>query len=387
MSLVYPEQVPSSLALAQLLKERNPHLLLIAGGPMVTIGAQRYIKREEFLHFDALVVGDGEEPLLQLVSQIDSGTIALHRLSNCYYKQNNSFAFSGSTYICRPEEYRTPVFPPSAYSKLPLRISKGCYWRKCSFCTYRTIFDGYIPGRVERAVGHIMKLQAKYGVRKFILVDDAVPPKVLKDLSCRLIGANVDIEWDCSAIFDKKFQNPDVPKALFGAGCKTIFFGFESANERILTLMGKPNNREDVLAILRNLSTHGVWAHLNVMIGFPTEETHEAQETIRFLKKYKNLYGNFSLQKFSLEEHSEVHKAPERFGIRSIKQTAERNISARIGLEFETERGMNAKQRHYMAMKGSLAYRRQSISRLGYLKGKLECAKYAALNLRDIIRG
>lgn len=384
-SLTYPEQVPVSIAMAKTIKKNRSHLILICGGAMVTENIKSYIKDDEFKYFDALIVGDGEEPVLRIVNQSGSEAVDFSKIPNCYYKKNKEFIFSDTNFLMDPKQFVLPAFENASYHKLPIRMSKGCYWRKCTFCSYRSIFNGYLAPDVNRVVGHIEKLQRKWHVKDFILIDDSLPPKVMYNFSKALIQAKLNIKWDCSTIFDQKLTLPEFAELIASSGCNTIFFGFESANERILSLMGKINKMHMVLKVLENLTAHNISAHLNVIIGFPSETTNEAEETIDFLRKYRHLYSSFSLQKFSLERGTEIYNSLSKFGISQIKEDiCDKNISGRKGLEFETVSGMNPKQRHYMTLKGISAYKRKSVSLPSFLKSKLKSKVYFLVNYNEI---
>ena len=74
-SLTYPEQVPVSIAMAKTIKKNRSHLRIVCGGAMVSENITSYIKDNEFKYFDALIVGDGEEPILRIVNQSESDAV------------------------------------------------------------------------------------------------------------------------------------------------------------------------------------------------------------------------------------------------------------------------------------------------------------------------
>ena len=384
LSLVYPQQMNVALAIARDIKRARPDLTVVAGGPLVTIavvdGKSHYALRD----FDALIAGDGEAALLAIAQQLSSGPVDFSTVPNCHFMRDGRYVFSGQTFVMHPRDYTTPVFQDASFETAPLRMSKGCYWRRCVFCSYKTLFDGYLAPDVPNTLQQVKDLN-ETGARHFIFVDDAIPATVLLQFAKALIGAGVKVAWDCSAIFDARFGDPDVAAVLAAAGCGTIYFGFESANERVLELMGKANKLPDVRRILAALTRSGICCHLNVMVGFPTESMEEAQETIDFLKRHRGMYGNYSLQRFSLEKMTDVFEHPERFGITEICEKADENVSARIGVQFQTASGMNAEQRHYMALKGWAAYKKDDTRTWQYLRRRLECFEYLLLNHRQIV--
>jgi radical SAM superfamily enzyme YgiQ (UPF0313 family) len=377
ISIAYPEQLDSALSAARRIRNQNPNVMVIAGGSTVTARINSLIGNPSFTIFNGLVAGDGEEPLRMILERVQQNSQDLSEIPNCHFRVGDSFVPPPSQFLMTPDQYPTPLFPMMHYDMLPIRMAKGCFWRKCTFCTYKSVFDGYRRPSLNVAIRQIEELSAQYGTRRFILIDDAIPAKILKELADTLVQRGIQVEWDCSAVFDKKFCDPSVADSLVRGGCRKIYFGFESVNARVLALMGKMNNPQVVLKILENLSGAGIHCHLNVMIGFPTETKAEAQETIAFLLGNRQIYGNFHAQTFSLEEESDVFRHPEQFGILRVKEDACQETSARVGYDFDCASGMKGTQRRYMTMKCQLAYRKPSVSLPSYLRRKMELYGYA----------
>jgi radical SAM superfamily enzyme YgiQ (UPF0313 family) len=186
-------------------------------------------------------------------------------------------------------------------------------------------------------------------------------------------------------VFQEELASPETGRLLSQAGCRTIFFGFESAVPRILGLMRKMNRMETVLRILDNLTRSHISCHLNVIVGFPTETMEEAQETLDFLRKRRELYGNYSLQRFSLERGTQIFKSPAEYGISRILDVEDRtNVSTREGLLFDTAFGMNAAQRQYMALKGQVVYRKPTVPMRVHVARKLGLVRYFLRHRKEL---
>jgi len=378
ISIAYPQQLVSGLSLARRIRSANPNAMIIAGGSTVTARIHSLIKTRDLRVFDGLVAGDGEEPLRMICERVKQNSRDLSGVPNCYFRTDHGFVPPSSTFLMTPDQYPTPRFAMRQYGRLPIRMAKGCFWRKCVFCTYRSVFDGYLPPSIEAGVRQIQELSARHGTRRFVIIDDGVPARILKAFADTLVQRGIKVDWDCSAIFDRGFRDPAVAQSLARGGCRTIFFGFESANVRVLRLMGKINDPQTVLAALTNLSSAGIRCHLNVIIGFPSETRPEAQETIDFLRQNRRLFGNFHAQTFCLEERTDVYRTPEKFGVLRIGEEACEELSGRVGSEFACVTGMNGTQRRFMTLKCQVAYRKEGMSLAGYLRRKLELYAYAA---------
>ena len=374
-SIVYPNQVAVAVCLAKAIRAANDSVKLFCGGPMVTLNIEEYRQSPEFRCFDFLIVGDGEEALYRILD----GATDFSTVPNCYGKgkKDGRFIFSGRSFELAPAEYRAPVFEKGSYDVLPLRMSKGCFYRKCAFCTYKSVYDGYLAADVDTVVGHVRKMVQEWGVKRFTFVDEAIPPRTLLSFAGRLNDSGLKIEWDCSSFFHKDFCDPGEVSVLATAGLKTVFFGFESANKRVLALMRKSNRQDIVVDVLRNLKRCGICSHLNVIIGFPTETREEALQTVRFLKEHRDIIGDFTVHRFSLEYYSDICMEPEAYGITWLYDTGyDTNISTRLEMQFETKDGMNPEQRQYMALKAAAAFRRKQDKPGQYVFKKLKAPVY-----------
>lgn len=118
------------------------------------------------------------------------------------------------------------------FAKLPYQMTRGCYWSQCAFCSYRNT-KGYIKRDVEQVIDHIQTMEKRYGRHIFQFIDDAIHPSILRQLSDELIARNVKIRYDAYLRLDKEFT-PELCKQLRKSGLKTVLFGFESANQRML---------------------------------------------------------------------------------------------------------------------------------------------------------
>jgi anaerobic magnesium-protoporphyrin IX monomethyl ester cyclase len=384
ISIAYPEQLEPARSLAERIRASSPRGVIVAGGSTLTARIDTVVMDPRSLAFDVLVAGDGEEPLVEILDRVRGNSRDFSGIPNCYVRVGRSFVPPSSRFVMEPERYPTPRFPPIRHEALPVRMGKGCFWRKCTFCTYKAVFDGYLRPSIEVAIKQIEELRGRHGTGRFVLVDDAIPAKTLQGLADRLVERGIEVAWDCSAVFDKKFRDPSVAESLARGGCRTIYFGFESANPRVLGLMGKMNEPGTVFRILENLSRAGIHCHLNVMIGFPTETREEAQETIDFLRRNRRIFRNFHAQTFSLEEGSQIHRDPGRFKIVRLWGETDVRTGARSGFEFECSQGMTGAARRFMTMKCQLAYRKPGMSIPEYLWKRMRLYAFGGLHPRSV---
>jgi anaerobic magnesium-protoporphyrin IX monomethyl ester cyclase len=76
--------------------------------------------------------------------------------------------------------------------------------------------------------------------------------------------------------------------------------------------------KETAAEVCKNTCNAGLWNHLYLFFGFPTESQIEAQETINFLLSNRDTIHSFGITNFILNKGTAAMKHPERFGISSI---------------------------------------------------------------------
>jgi len=230
------------------------------------------------------------------------------------------------------------------YPVLPYMASRGCYWGKCTFCTHSFIYDSYYRKENEsRVADDLDYLGKRYNTRYFTFSDEAISPNAFRRMSRAILSKKVDMR----ALGMLKFESGNVESAdlfeeMHRAGFIMLFFGLESANDRILSIIDKGCDQATEKLVLENSARAGIWNHLYLFFGFPTEERDEAEETIRFTLENgevgSGIIHSVGQSIFTLEKDSAVYHDPARFKIDRILHDPARDMA--IIFDFEISAGM-----------------------------------------------
>jgi radical SAM superfamily enzyme YgiQ (UPF0313 family) len=198
--------------------------------------------------------------------------------------------------------------------------SRGCYWGDCAFCTisfgYGRNFK-YKPRNIEKVFKDIVHVREKYKTHFIQFADNCIPPRRAEKLCDRLIEEDLQVRWMMEARLEQEFT-PELCRKLYQAGCRMLAFGLESGCQRVLDLMNKGTKKEYISQTLQNSSDAGIWNHVCIIVGFPTETCDEARETLEFLKENKKNIGSAIASSFLLELDSKIYLNPETYGITKI---------------------------------------------------------------------
>jgi hypothetical protein len=121
-----------------------------------------------------------------------------------------------------------------------------------------------------------------------------------------------------------------------------LYFGLESANERVLKCMDKGIQKENVLRICNHCKDAGIWAHLFLIFGFPTETHKEARETMDFILSNNDRIRSMSFGSFQLTRHSKVYENPSTFHVSNIFHDTEIDFS--LWYDCEVSEGLSKKE-------------------------------------------
>ncbi|MDB9823373.1 radical SAM protein [Deltaproteobacteria bacterium] len=342
-SVMFPEQFIFALMMSKIIKTLDKKIFIVMGGAQITKNINHLIERGEFSDFvDGYVINDGESPLAELVYQIEHSK-NLDQVPNFYFKNGGSYSKSNNDFSCDTKCLISPNFDGFFFFHLPLRLSIGCPWGKCTFCTYRLFHKKYSSGKIETVIKIIKSLQKKYSISNFSFIDDFLPPNFLKRLSEALLREKIKILWSCSIGLVPGFDG-EIVKSMAKSGCRSIRTGLESMSSRVLKLMDKPHNPKLAKTILALFRDSGIQVNINVIFGFPTETKEEASITLDFLLMNKgDLFDSVVIQQFSLEKDTLIFNEPQNFGITKI-YGEEKFFDIRLGYEYEIDSGMTQEE-------------------------------------------
>jgi anaerobic magnesium-protoporphyrin IX monomethyl ester cyclase len=350
-------QMLAAMTLAYLVKQTGLPCHVTVGGPHVTMLRERIMQAPELFDLiDSAIIFDGRLPLLSLVQAVDEGSDPA-RVPNLVYRSGNRVHASA---VFRPGDGAgSPVEGSAAAGSdqapdfdglpldrylapdlvLPLVTSHGCYHGRCAFCNV-----GYggaeafhaLP--VRQLLAQIETLRQRHGVRHVFFADEAMPPRTLRALSEALAEQGSPVEWCGCARFDRALSG-ELLQSMARGGCRMLFYGLESASERMIEFMVKGTRLEVTSRVLREGAQAGIWNHTFFFFGFPTETMADAQETVDFLYAHQEWIHSAGLGAFILERYSPAHMDPIRFGIKRVYEKPERDLA--IYSDYEPSSGLN----------------------------------------------
>jgi len=337
ISVPFPGAVYAAFRIAQAVKATHPHIVTALGGGFVNTELRELTEARVFDYFDYVTLDAGERPLLALLDHI-GGKRSKQRLVRTFVREECAVKYIN---FVEPDiafaEVGTPTWdglPLDRYLSLldmlnpmnrlwsdgrwnKLTVAHGCYWKKCSFCDVSLDYiSRYEGASAETLVDRIEAIVKETGQTGFHFVDEAAPPKALKALAAELQARQLGISWWGNIRFEKSFS-PELCQQLADSGCIAISGGLEVASDRLLKLMKKGVDVEQVARVTKAFTDAGILVHAYLMYGFPTQTV---QDTVDALEYVRQLFENGCIQsgffhRFACTVHSPVGKSPEEYGV------------------------------------------------------------------------
>ena len=254
LSIIHIGQVIPGLTLARQLRQRYPHLHIVIGGSVFNRHADLLDDKQELFKqfFHSLIVSEGEQPLDQLLSHLKENK-PLNTVPNLIYLEENKVIRNPKSEALPYDQLVCPTFDQlplekylMPYPVLPYMSSRGCYWGKCTFCTHSFIYDSHYRKENEvRVAEELDHLSKKYKTKYFTFSDEAISPNAFNRMSTEILKRGVDMRALGMLKFESsEKESPELFDDIYRAGFLMLFFGLESANDRILSIIDKGCDQE-----------------------------------------------------------------------------------------------------------------------------------------------
>jgi len=172
-------------------------------------------------------------------------------------------------------------------ASLDIMMGRGCI-NKCSFCAYR-VTSSVRYYSAEYLIQQMQYMIKNYQIHDFYFLDGSIGnnPKLLKEFCNKMIETrlNQTIKWYGNIRVDQ--VDEDLLKHLWKAGCRYLFYGFESGSQRILDLMNKGVKVEDNYRVANIHNKLKFPYNASMIFGYPGEREEDILMTMKFLKEVK----------------------------------------------------------------------------------------------------
>ncbi len=274
---------------AQLVRDELPDCRIVIGGPHIDVYPRETLAQP---FVDAVVLGEGEETMLEICQRYDSGQ-DLDGVAGAWFKK-------GDQIVCNPDRlriedlnsiplpdrrmslsltYRAVLNP--AQLETSLVTSRGCP-HKCTFCQVRA--RKYKYRSAENVVDEMAEIEAA-GYSYVHIFDDTFNlfRRKVKEFCQEYIARGLTVQWAFRGRVDQ--VDEEMLALMKQANCVRCYYGVESGSDRTLEIMRKGITREDARRAFALTKAAGIGTAAFFMIGYPDETEQDIRQTIDFAKE------------------------------------------------------------------------------------------------------
>lgn len=279
------------------IKEKWPDAYLLAGGPHVSLNPDGVLSDG----FDALCIGEGESPVLELVSQLEKGILP-SGVSNLWIKRGSKIEKNSP----RPflQNLNSLPFPDRGMwqewirerpgARYSVLLGRGCPF-ECTYCSNHAL-KKLAPGSYVRLrspdniVEEIKDIITKFPIQKreiYLEVESfGVNKQWALELCLKLEQFNKTLDQSLSFGVNLRITpNADLEDLLVAckkANFRFINIGLESGSERVRREILKRNySNQDVVNAVNLARKHGLKVAFYNMVGLPGETIADFEETVK----------------------------------------------------------------------------------------------------------
>jgi threonylcarbamoyladenosine tRNA methylthiotransferase CDKAL1 len=181
---------------------------------------------------------------------------------------------------------------------IKLFISEGCT-KKCSYCTEIQAFPPYQSYPLEKITLKAREMVERTGVKKIALFGDDIGAygndtgSTLIQLIEELVAIDSGVKISLKQIHPLWWKNyfKELKKHIDEKNIFQMLVPIQSANTRILNLMGRGYSAEDLNFLFDSVKDcPELELETHVIAGFPTETSAEWEETVQFVCKHRFRY-------------------------------------------------------------------------------------------------
>ncbi|MFX1258296.1 MAG: TIGR04013 family B12-binding domain/radical SAM domain-containing protein [Promethearchaeota archaeon] len=315
----------------------NNKSLFIAGGPHPTGDPKGTLK----LGFDIVVIGEGEETLIELFQKIRNNENYRAIKGIAYFDEDKIYHFTGKREPINLNKYHP--FPIKNYNFGPIEITRGCPF-VCYFCQTPYIL-GINPRHrsVESVCKYIqiMKKEKMTDIRFITPNAFSYGSSDGKHLNIskleELLKKSKEIVGSKGKIFLGSFPSEVRPEHVTSetlgliskyAANDNIIIGAQSGSKRILDLCHRGHTVNDIYNAVELTLKSKIRANVDFIFGLPKETEEDQKLTIKVIKDLINMGARIHTHSFIPLPQTPFAKETVRRRNKKIKQVI-KNLTSR----------------------------------------------------------
>ena len=304
ITVTFTHEWPLVVRLVEILRAARPDVTIILGGEHVTAMPELSLATSMA---DAVVLGEGEETILDLLDALARGR-DLGGVAGIAYRAGDAVCVTARRPRRRDiDAIAWPAwhhFDLATYNRhgyvdgmqtggfgVPLLATRGCPYQ-CTFCSSPGMWTPrWIPRDPARVADEMAHWRRTVGATSFPLQDlTAITKKSWIVAFCReLVRRRLDVTWQLPSGTRSEAIDAEVAALLARTGMVSMAYAAESGSEETRRLIKKKVQRDRLLESVRAAVGAGLNVTVFVVIGFPHDTPDQLAQTLPFLDEVAGL--------------------------------------------------------------------------------------------------
>jgi radical SAM superfamily enzyme YgiQ (UPF0313 family) len=277
---------------------------VVVGGADPTGRPESYLRHQSngSRSVDVVVVGEGEQTLLELLPLLLEGKPGAERLQGiaglAYLGEKGQMVTTAARQHCTDleslplpardlieiEDYRRAWRSQHGLFSLSLIATRGCPYG-CTWCQKSVFGRSFRPRSPEAVAGEMRQIKELYRPDQLRIVDDVmgIDRGWVRAWHHAVLARDAVTPFECLSRVD--LMDEEMVRLLREAGCIRIAFGAESGSQRVLDAMNKGTRVEQIRQAAELCLSYGIETYFYIMLGYPGEEWADIRQTVGLLKQ------------------------------------------------------------------------------------------------------
>lgn len=280
ISAMFTQYAECTKAFIRRIRQRYRDVFIFTGGAYASTFPEEIINE-----VDAVIVGEGEEVICDVVEQKKRAVIKTERITDldklpfpAYDLMMDDINEMNRLSAKSPFLMRRPL--------IHMITSRGCP-NACTFCAVKVAWGRkWIPRSAQNVVDEIAYLYT-LGFREIHFNDDncSVSKERMYAICNLILRLGIDCRFACpTGIHISTLERP-LLALMKKAGFYRLCFGIESGSPRMQKSIKKNLNLDWAKEVIRNANELGFWTSGTFIFDFPDETEEDRQLSIKFAKE------------------------------------------------------------------------------------------------------
>lgn len=308
----FTAQIENAVKVAEIVKDVDPHIMTIIGGPDVSVRAVDILQQTASI--DIAVLGEGEYTMLELVTNYQQTSWSFDHINGIAYRKGQSVVVNPPrAWLSSLDELPLPayhLFPMEAYlnpedtwlyanrlgiarRELPLITSRGCPFN-CIFCSIHLhMGKAWRAHSATYVLNHLQHVVQHYGVNHIHFEDDnfTFDQARTKQILDGIEQHGWNLTWDTPNGVRADTLTREILEQMRRVGCIGLAIGVESGDQTVLdTLVQKRLKLHDVIITAQDCQEIGIPLYAFFVFGFPGETLQHMRHTGAFAELLTKRY-------------------------------------------------------------------------------------------------